>query len=47
MIIDGGTLNVVFDSKLAKEFRSICMVCDAVLCCRMTPGQKAQVKFNN
>jgi magnesium-transporting ATPase (P-type) len=43
-IIDGTTLNVIFEAKLEKMFRSICLRCEAVLCCRMTPGQKAKVK---
>lgn len=43
LIVDGATLNVVFEAKLSNTFKEICMVCEAVLCCRMTPGQKAQV----
>lgn len=43
LIIDGMTLKIVFDNKLHQEFKQVCMQCEAVLCCRMTPAQKAQV----
>lgn len=43
LIVDGLTLKVVFDNKLSETFKEVCMACEAVLCCRMTPGQKAQV----
>ena len=43
LIIDGGTLGILFNEKLEEPFRTICMKCDAVLCCRMSPAQKAQV----
>lgn len=44
LIIDGMTLKIVFDNKLHQEFKQVCMQCEAVLCCRMTPAQKAQVR---
>ena len=44
LVIDGSTLSVLFRENMDEEFRSICMQCDAVLCCRMSPAQKAQVK---
>jgi len=43
-IIDGQTLANIFDLSLENEFREISMKCDAVLCCRMSPSQKAQVR---
>lgn len=43
LIIDGGTLGYLFKTNLVGEFRDICMKCEAVLCCRMTPAQKADV----
>ena len=43
LTIDGGTLSVLFNEKLDEQFRDVCMRCDAVLCCRMSPAQKAQV----
>jgi phospholipid-translocating ATPase len=42
-IIDGQTLGLIFKFNLEKIFRNICMRCDAVLCCRMSPAQKAMV----
>ena len=42
-IIDGKTLSYVFKYKLENEFRNVCMECEAVLCCRMSPAQKADV----
>jgi phospholipid-translocating ATPase len=43
LTIDGPTLGRVFHYDLEEPFREICMKCDAVLCCRMSPAQKAQV----
>ena len=43
LTIDGGTLSVLFNENFDDPFREICMRCDAVLCCRMSPAQKAQV----
>lgn len=43
LIIDGFTLGYLFNSDLADEFRNVCMKCEAVLCCRMSPSQKADV----
>lgn len=42
-IIDGKTLKHVFGNGLESHFRDLCMKCEAVLCCRMSPAQKAQV----
>ncbi|CAF0782460.1 unnamed protein product [Brachionus calyciflorus] len=42
-IIDGKTLSYVFKFELGNNFRNICLYCDAVLCCRMSPSQKAEV----
>jgi phospholipid-translocating ATPase len=44
LIIDGETLGRLFThDDLVNEFRDICMKCEAVLCCRMSPAQKAEV----
>ena len=43
-IVDGKTLSIVFKSNLDARFRDVCMQCEAVLCCRMSPLQKAQVQ---
>src|SRR5579883_2820776 len=45
LIVDGSTLHIVFENKLDEEFKKVCMLCEAVLCCRMTPGQKAKVFY--
>ncbi len=42
-IVDGKTIGNIFKYKLTKEFQLVAMNCDAVLCCRMSPRQKAQV----
>lgn len=42
-IIDGKTLSYVFKFQLSDKLRDICEECDAVLCCRMSPSQKAEV----
>jgi magnesium-transporting ATPase (P-type) len=44
IIIDGETLAILLaNDKQAIVFRDMSMKCEAVLCCRMTPAQKAQV----
>ena len=43
MIIDGETLAYLFKNELKDEFCEVCMKCDAVLCCRMSPAQKADI----
>lgn len=44
LVVDGKTLSFIFDeSDLKKEFIQICLKCKAVLCCRMSPKQKAQI----
>ena len=43
-VIDGKTLSYVLKFNFDQLFRDICMMCDAVLCCRMSPSQKAEVK---
>lgn len=42
-IVDGKTLSYIFKYNFDNHFRDVCMMCDAVLCCRMSPAQKAQV----
>ena len=45
LVIDGTTLVAINELNLVNEFRELSMKCDAVLCCRMSPGQKAEVKY--
>lgn len=42
LVIDGKTLVEVLQF-FSKEFLDICLECSAVLCCRMSPAQKADV----
>ena len=42
LVVDGKTLVDVLDHYTSK-FLETCLQCDAVLCCRMSPGQKADV----
>lgn len=46
VIVDGASLNAIFDdgfSSLKKKFLLLCKNCRSVLCCRVSPAQKAQV----
>lgn len=43
LVIDGETLGFVFELSLNESFRDIAEKCDAVLCCRMSPSQKAEI----
>ena len=45
IIIDGISLENISKSIHFKEFVELIIKCDMVLCCRMSPSQKAQVKF--
>lgn len=42
LVVDGKTLVDVMDI-YSEKFLEICIECEAVLCCRMSPGQKADV----
>jgi magnesium-transporting ATPase (P-type) len=42
LVVDGKTLVDVMDY-YSEPFLDICLLCEAVLCCRMSPGQKADV----
>ncbi|CAD7702859.1 unnamed protein product [Ostreobium quekettii] len=43
LVVDGGALAVVLKVKFQDEFLSMCKQCRAVVCCRVSPLQKAQV----
>ena len=43
LVIDGETLAYVFEMGFGERFREIAEKCEAVLCCRMSPSQKADV----
>jgi magnesium-transporting ATPase (P-type) len=45
LIIDDQTLEILFKTESSFiEFMKISIKCEAVLCCRMKPAQKAQVR---
>ncbi|XP_004629462.1 probable phospholipid-transporting ATPase VB isoform X2 [Octodon degus] len=43
LVIDGKTLNVIFQGQLEKKFLELTQHCRSVLCCRSTPLQKSMV----
>lgn len=43
LIIDGFTLRWVLDDSLMQKFLLLCKQCKSVLCCRVSPAQKAAV----
>lgn len=43
VIIDGDSLRLVLDDKLKQKFLLLCKQCRSVLCCRVSPAQKADV----
>ncbi|KAK4508727.1 hypothetical protein PRZ48_002466 [Zasmidium cellare] len=43
LVIDGDTLKVVLDDRLRQKFLLLCKECRSVLCCRVSPSQKAAV----
>ena len=43
LVIDGETLKLMLDDQLRQKFLLLCKECKAVLCCRVSPSQKAAV----
>lgn len=43
LVIDGQTLNVIFQGGLEEKFLALTKHCRSVLCCRSTPLQKSMV----
>ncbi|KAF1812685.1 phospholipid-translocating P-type ATPase [Eremomyces bilateralis CBS 781.70] len=43
IVIDGDSLKLVLDESLRQKFLLLCKQCRAVLCCRVSPAQKAEV----
>jgi len=43
IVIDGDSLSLVLDDTLRQKFLLLCKQCKAVLCCRVSPAQKAAV----
>lgn len=43
LVIDGDSLRLVLDDKLRQKFLILCKQCKSVICCRVSPAQKAAV----
>ena len=43
MVIEGGALAVCLRPELQDDFMALCKECRALVCCRVSPMQKAQV----
>lgn len=43
LVIDGDTLKFMLEDELKQKFLILCKQCKAVLCCRVSPAQKAAV----
>ncbi|KAF4549938.1 Phospholipid-transporting ATPase DNF1-like protein [Elsinoe fawcettii] len=43
LVIDGDTLRLMLDDALRQKFLLLCKECRSVLCCRVSPAQKAAV----
>lgn len=43
LVIDGETLKLMLDERLKQKFLLLCKECRSVLCCRVSPAQKAAV----
>lgn len=43
IVIDGDSLKLVLDDQLRQKFLLLCKECKSVLCCRVSPAQKAAV----
>ncbi|KAF7592101.1 hypothetical protein BBP40_000706 [Aspergillus hancockii] len=43
VVIDGETLKLMLDDELKQRFLLLCKQCKSVLCCRVSPAQKAAV----
>ena len=43
IIIDGDSLKIVLEDELRQKFLLLCKQCRSVICCRVSPGQKAAV----
>jgi len=43
LVVDGDTLKLVLDDRIRQKFLLLCKECRSVLCCRVSPAQKAAV----
>lgn len=45
LVVDGKTLKYALSCDLRREFLELCLACRVVICCRVSPMQKAEVSF--
>lgn len=45
LIIDGSTLDFALSCDIRMDFLELCSACKVVICCRVSPIQKAEVTF--
>ena len=45
LIIDGKTLTYALEDDLKNQFLSLAVDCASVICCRVSPKQKAMVQY--
>lgn len=45
LVIDGLTLAVVLSGDLKEKFLDLASRCKSVICCRVSPKQKAQITY--
>ncbi|KAG6392144.1 hypothetical protein SASPL_146355 [Salvia splendens] len=43
LVVDGKALELCLNTNLSEKFLSIAMICDVVICCRVSPKQKASI----
>lgn len=43
LVIDGQALKFALTHELRREFLNLCISCNSVICCRVSPMQKAEV----
>ena len=43
LVVDGQTLKFALSCDMKKDFLQLCLQCKAVVCCRVTPSQKAEI----
>jgi phospholipid-transporting ATPase len=46
LVIDGKTLKYALSCDVRREFLDLCVSCNVVICCRVSPIQKAEVRNN-
>ena len=47
LIVNGKTLKYALSAEMRKDFMDLCISCKSVICCRVSPMQKAEVSKKN